>query len=280
MMRPLLWLLLLLVILQCVFITLGQDEEDDSDFAILDELEEMESCDGSCKAPGRDKVKKEKKPKQRNQQQPPPKMTAQQKQQEIQQMMAQYQHYLQYMEENGKGEEPLSPQEFMDYMNYMKEGQAAGLTPEEIQEKYAKDQQQKAMQSPEVQQELKDNLPDFSTKYSDAAYLSLKEVPKDALPPKADGCGIVKIPKGTFYMGSEQDENYEEDGEAPYRKIKISKPFYMDACEVTNGQFLQFWNATKMKGIVYIYRSYTMMVVFFLFVRQDRGREIWLVICI
>lgn len=51
-------------------------------------------------------------------------------------------------------------------------------------------------------------------------------------------------------MGSEDDENYAEDGEIPIRKIKISKDFYMDACEVTNAQFLEFWAhpQTSMQG--------------------------------
>ena len=109
----------------------------------------------------------------------------------------------------------------------------------------------KAMQSPEVQEELKNNLPDLTSKYEDMAYAKLSDIPSDKLPSKAMGCGVVKIPKGSFYMGSEHDENYEEDGEAPYRKVKISKKFYMDACEVTNAQFLEFWDAKKMKGVLW-----------------------------
>lgn len=243
-MRPIFWLFLCLVILQCILIAFGQDgDEDDHDFAILDELEDR-GCDGSCKAPGRDKVP-EKKPKK------PKKKSPQEQQQEIQMMMAQYQHYLQYMEEQGGDEEPLSPQEFMEYMNYMKAGQEAGLSPEEIQQKYAQEMHQKAMQTPEMQQELKDNLPDLNAKYKDKAYSSINDIPADIRDTeKTFGCGVVKIPAGKFYMGSEQDENYEEDGEAPYRKVKISKPFYMDACEVTNAQFLQFWDEKKMKGML------------------------------
>ena len=305
-MRALPWLLLCLIILQCIFIALGQDEdgEDDSDFAILDELEAMEEgggCDGSCKAPGRDKTKKKMNKNKKPKREPPKKKSPQEKQQEIQQMMTQYQHYLQYMQENGNGEEPLSPQEFMEYMNYMKQGQAAGLTPEEIQAKYAQEMQQKAMQSPEVQEQLKNDLPDLNAKYKDLAYLGIADIPPDILNlDKIFGCGVVKIPKGTFYMGSEHDENYEEDGEAPYRKIKISKSFYMDACEVTNAQFLQFWNETKMKGISKypIFNTFTkqnktkqsLSIISILSTlptlsiitnhRQNRSRKVWMVICI
>merc|ERR1719356_1300399 len=127
-MRSLSTLLICFIILQCICLTLAQDDnEDDTDFAILDELENMETCDGGCKAPGRSKVPKEpKKPQIPKQQR---KKTPQEQQQEIQQMMAQYQHYLKYMEEEGKGEEPLAPQEFIQYMNFMKEGQEAGLSP-------------------------------------------------------------------------------------------------------------------------------------------------------
>merc|ERR1719361_2363552 len=148
-MRPFLsWLLLCIIVLQCIFLNLSQDDnEDDSDFAILDELENLESCDGGCKAPGRSDTKEPKKtkmpiPKQQRKKSP------QEQQQEIQQVMAQYQHYLKYMEEEGKGEEPLSPQEFMEYMNYMKAGQEAGLSPEEIQTNMQKRWKQKQCNHP------------------------------------------------------------------------------------------------------------------------------------
>merc|ERR1719150_2291951 len=158
-------------------------------------------------------------------------------------------------------------------MNYMKQGQAAGLSPEEIQKKYAEEMQKKAMQSPEVQEELKNNLPDFSTKFEDQAYFGVKDIPSDKIPEKAWGCGAVKIPSGVFYMGSEHDENYEEDGEAPYRKIKISKPFWMDACEVTNLQFLEFWNVTKMKGKTEA-EKYGWSFVFELLVSEEVNKEV------
>ena len=279
-MRSVLWLLLCLVILQCIFITFGQDEdEDDHDFAILDELEDR-GCDGSCKAPGRDKVPEKKKKAQQPQQKK--RKSPQEQQQEIQMMMAQYQHYLQYMEEQGSDEDPLSPQEFMEYMNYMKAGQEAGLSPEEIQQKYAQEMQQKAMQTPEMQEELKKNLPDLNAKYKDKAFASVNDIPSDILNiDKIFGCGVVKIPAGKFYMGSEQDENYEEDGEAPYRKVKISNSFYMDACEVTNAQFLQFWDEKKMKGIFFfVYNELAQCGLCDIFLRQNRGRKIWMVICI
>ena len=118
-------------------------------------------------------------------------------------------------------------------------------------EQHIKEQEQ----TPEGQKALKDDLPDLKDKYNDKSYTSISQIPSNLLPDKAFGCGIVQIPSGKFWMGSEHDENYEEDGEAPYRKIKISKSFWMDACEVTNAQFLKFWNNTNMKGIIYIYND-------------------------
>ena len=56
------------------------------------------------------------------------------------------------------------------------------------------------------------------------------------------GCGESLIYNGTFIMGSNDDENYSEDGESPVRKVKISKNFWIDSCEVTNGQFLLYWS--------------------------------------
>lgn len=49
-------------------------------------------------------------------------------------------------------------------------------------------------------------------------------------------------------MGSTDDENYQEDGESPTRKVRIKKGFWMDACEVTNGQFLDFWDKKRMEN--------------------------------
>ncbi len=47
---------------------------------------------------------------------------------------------------------------------------------------------------------------------------------------------MVLIPKGTFTMGSPENEQFRRDDEAQ-RKVTISKPFYMGLYEVTQEQF-------------------------------------------
>jgi formylglycine-generating enzyme required for sulfatase activity len=68
------------------------------------------------------------------------------------------------------------------------------------------------------------------------------------------GMHLLRIPAGEFVMGSEepiaslhkaypQTENYRLENlsdEAPAHKVRITKPFYMGATEVTVGQFRQF----------------------------------------
>jgi len=85
--------------------------------------------------------------------------------------------------------------------------------------------------------------------YSDFAYQSIEEIPidikNDLLKHHGFGCGVTKINNGQFWMGSDDDESYKEDGEIPFRKVKISNDFYIDKCEVTNAQFLEFWQHKK-----------------------------------
>ena len=50
------------------------------------------------------------------------------------------------------------------------------------------------------------------------------------------GMEMVLIPKGTFTMGSPQDEEFRRDDETQ-RKVTVSKPFYMGVYEVTQRQF-------------------------------------------
>ena len=50
---------------------------------------------------------------------------------------------------------------------------------------------------------------------------------------------MVKLAGGTFRMGSENDDIWESDGEGPVRDVAV-KPFYIDACAVTNQQFAAF----------------------------------------
>jgi formylglycine-generating enzyme len=53
--------------------------------------------------------------------------------------------------------------------------------------------------------------------------------------------GMVEIPGGTFWMGSDDSFAYSQDGEAPAREVELG-PFWIDACAVSNGQFEEFVN--------------------------------------
>ncbi len=54
---------------------------------------------------------------------------------------------------------------------------------------------------------------------------------------------MVRLDGSAFLMGSENDDIWKEDGEAPVREVTV-KPFYLDACAVTNEQFAAFIDAT------------------------------------
>ena len=51
---------------------------------------------------------------------------------------------------------------------------------------------------------------------------------------------FVKIPAGSFFMGSPEDEEGRKKDESPRHKVTIAKPFYMGKYEVTNAQFRRF----------------------------------------
>jgi sulfatase modifying factor 1 len=51
--------------------------------------------------------------------------------------------------------------------------------------------------------------------------------------------GMVSIPGGTFWVGSEDAFAYREDGEGPLRLVEVS-PFAIDACAVSNARFGAF----------------------------------------
>lgn len=53
--------------------------------------------------------------------------------------------------------------------------------------------------------------------------------------------GMVAIPGGTFFMGSDEKDAYKN--ESPIIKVKVN-PFLMDINEVTNAEFLIFVNET------------------------------------
>ena len=61
---------------------------------------------------------------------------------------------------------------------------------------------------------------------------------------------LVLVPAGTFTMGSAPDERDREPDEGPARKVTITKPFYMQACEVTQKQYetVMGKNTSRFKG--------------------------------
>ena len=52
------------------------------------------------------------------------------------------------------------------------------------------------------------------------------------------------IPGGTFFMGTDYEFAFKQDGEGPIREVTLD-PFYMDETPVNNSQFAKFINETK-----------------------------------
>jgi formylglycine-generating enzyme required for sulfatase activity len=82
----------------------------------------------------------------------------------------------------------------------------------------------------------------------EALEFALLPVPAGGLPPDAKpfenslGMKLVPIPSGEFTMGSPDDEASREDDEPPY-KVRITKPFYLGATEVTQAQYAALMGA-------------------------------------
>lgn len=55
--------------------------------------------------------------------------------------------------------------------------------------------------------------------------------------------GMTKLDGGMFTMGTDPDVGFPADGEGPTRGVRLD-PFYIDACAVTNREFLEFVQAT------------------------------------
>lgn len=55
--------------------------------------------------------------------------------------------------------------------------------------------------------------------------------------------GMVRVPSGSFWMGSEADDVVVGDGEGPERRI-FTAAFYIDVVAVTNANFATFVKAT------------------------------------
>jgi sulfatase modifying factor 1 len=54
---------------------------------------------------------------------------------------------------------------------------------------------------------------------------------------------MIYLEGGDFLMGTDDAEGFPADGEGPVRSIKL-RPFYIDPCTVTNGEFSAFVQAT------------------------------------
>jgi formylglycine-generating enzyme required for sulfatase activity len=59
------------------------------------------------------------------------------------------------------------------------------------------------------------------------------------------GMVMVRVPAGTFLMGSPETETRRNPEESPQHQVTISRPFSMDANKVTVGQFRAFVRATQ-----------------------------------
>lgn len=58
--------------------------------------------------------------------------------------------------------------------------------------------------------------------------------------------GMLKLPGGTFLMGTDTDEGFPDDGEGPVREVQVDS-FWIDATTVTNADFAEFVRATGYK---------------------------------
>ena len=83
--------------------------------------------------------------------------------------------------------------------------------------------------------------------------------PRAALQPSAHVCGrtvarilhatagptegMVRLAGGRFKMGTDSDQQWEQDGEGPVREVEL-QPFFIDTTAVTNRQFAEFVDAT------------------------------------
>ena len=59
-----------------------------------------------------------------------------------------------------------------------------------------------------------------------------------------DTDGMVRLPGGTFLMGTDSDERWDDDGEGPVRSVEVA-PILVDATCVTNNMFVKFIEDTE-----------------------------------
>jgi formylglycine-generating enzyme required for sulfatase activity len=62
-----------------------------------------------------------------------------------------------------------------------------------------------------------------------------------------DGAEMVMVPAGTFVMGAVADDPDAEEREKPSHSVTLSRAYYLDVHEVTNGRFEQFVNEENYK---------------------------------
>ncbi len=65
------------------------------------------------------------------------------------------------------------------------------------------------------------------------------------------GMKLNKIPAGTFLMGSSESENGRKNDEQQH-KVTITKPFYMQTTELTQGQWMAVMGTEPWKGKQYV----------------------------
>jgi formylglycine-generating enzyme len=82
--------------------------------------------------------------------------------------------------------------------------------------------------------------------------------------------GMIRLDGGTFLMGTDDQEGFPTDGEGPVRSITV-RPFYMDACAVTNAEFQQFIDATGYRTEA---EQFGWSFVFHLFVPPDTAKKV------
>ena len=51
---------------------------------------------------------------------------------------------------------------------------------------------------------------------------------------------LVRVPPGEFQMGSPEGESERQACDGPVHRVRITRPFYMGRCEVTNAQYRRF----------------------------------------
>lgn len=81
---------------------------------------------------------------------------------------------------------------------------------------------------------------------------------------------MILIPGGTFLMGTDSREGFPLDGEGPIRSVKVDS-FLMDACAVTNSQFLEFVTDT---GYITEAEQYGWSFVFYQFVSEETAKQV------